>query len=116
VTKAALKKLWERDKGQCWHCGTDDDTVVPHHRANRGHGGSKVADRASNVILMCAIHNGLMESDVNVFREAKEFGWKISRHSVPYQEPIMRFDGRWFILGDMWQLWEIEHGSNTRPS
>jgi len=115
VTKAYLKKLWERDKGQCWHCGTNDDTVVPHHRSNRGFGGSKLADRASNVVLMCSLHNGLMESDVNVFREAKEFGWKISRHSVPYREPIRRFDDRWFILGDMWEIWEVEADENREP-
>ena len=115
MNKNSLKRIWKRDKGQCWHCGTDDDTVVPHHRANRGHGGSKVADRPSNVILMCAIHNGLMESDVNVFREAKEFGWKISRHSIPWNEPVMNWEGRWFLLGDQFEKWEVDHeGSSIR--
>jgi len=115
VTKAYLKRIWKRDNGQCWHCGTDDDTVVPHHRANRGHGGSKVADRPSNVVLMCSMHNGLMESDVNVFREAKEFGWKISRHSIPWNEPVMNWEGRWFLLGDQFEKWEIDYeGSNIR--
>jgi len=107
VTKAYLKRIWQRDNGQCWHCGTDDDTVVPHHRANRGHGGSKIADRPSNVILMCAIHNGLMESDVNVFREARENGWKISRHSIPTEIPLVTWDGRWYVLGEQFEKWEV---------
>ena len=58
---------------------------------------------------MCSMHNGLMESDVNVFREAKEYGWKISRHSIPHEQPIMNWEGRWFLIGDQFERWEIEN-------
>jgi len=57
------------------------------------------------------MHNGLMESDVNVFREAKQYGWKISRHSIPHEQPIMNWEGRWFLIGDQFEKWEIDNGN-----
>lgn len=107
MKESVKKRIFARDGGVCWHCGTTEDLTI-HHRANRGMGGSKLLDRASNLILMCVIHNGLMESDVNIFREAKQNGWKISRHSIPYNIPIRDSLGRWYKLGDMYEKWEID--------
>lgn len=76
---AELRKLRERDKW-CWHCGEVND-LVPHHRINRGMGGSKVLDNLQNIILVCAEYNGLMESDADVANSARELGHKVSKFS-----------------------------------
>jgi len=107
MKESIKKRIYKRDEGICWHCGTTENTTI-HHRANRGMGGSKLLDRASNLITMCVLHNGLMESDVNIFREAKEMGWKISRHSMPYSMPVRNHIGQWYLLGDMYEKWEID--------
>ena len=91
-----VKKLRERDD-HCWDCGATDN-LVPHHRANRGMGGSKVLDNLQNVILVCAEYNGLMESDAAVANEARDLGHKLSKFISP-AEPV--FDKpliRWFYL------------------
>ena len=91
-----LKKLRQRDD-HCWDCGEVDD-LVPHHRANRGHGGYKSADNFQNVIMVCAYYNGLMESDAKVAEEARQLGHKISKFidpSVPVFDKAMQ---AWFYL------------------
>ncbi len=42
IPKKILKQVQGRDP-YCWHCGREDD-LVPHHRINRGMGGSKLLD------------------------------------------------------------------------
>ena len=91
-----LKKLRERDKW-CWHCGEVND-LVPHHRINRGMGGSKVLDNLQNIILVCAEYNGLMESDADVAKSARELGHKVSKFSnssVPLFDNISQ---SWYLL------------------
>ncbi len=73
---AVLKKLRERDS-HCWHCGETDD-LVPHHRRNRGMGGSQILDRLDNLMLVCAVYNGQMESDSMVAARAREWGHKLA--------------------------------------
>lgn len=95
----------------CWHCGSDEGLTI-HHRINRGMGGnkSKSLDAPSNLVLMCVQHNGLMESDFMVAREARDKGWKVSRHANALDTPIVDSIGRWWYLGDKFEKWEInEH-------
>ena len=107
------KKIYERDNNMCWHCG-DTENLTIHHRINRGMGGSKLLDRPSNLVLMCVIHNGLMESEFMVAREARENGWKVSRHASPLHAPIVDFLGQWYYLGDQFEKWEIERETDAR--
>lgn len=67
--KWLLKALEERDGMTCaWH-GADalssvcaPGTLVPQHR-DGGMGGSAVKHRLSNVVWLCSLSNGLIESD-----------------------------------------------------
>jgi len=95
MTPKQFQKFLDRDGG-CWHCG-DAETAVPHHRVNRGMGGSKARDEASNVIVMCSKINGLMESDPIVAQMAREFGWKLESWQIPATVPVYNaVSNKWF--------------------
>lgn len=99
MTPKQFRKFTERDK-RCYHCGATED-LIPHHRSNRGMGGARSADKPSNIISMCAIINGLMESDSAVAEAAREFGWKLSRYENALIKPVYDAStGFWFRLDD----------------
>lgn len=93
---ADIKKLRLRDE-HCWDCGATDH-LVPHHRANRGMGGSKVLDNLQNVILVCAQYNGLMESDAGIAMQARDLGHKLSKFASPAEPVFDKPTGTWFYL------------------
>lgn len=99
--KAVLRALEKRDGHECaWHgesCGTD--TLVPQHRAG-GMGGRRDKHRLSNVIWLCSLTNGLIESDPALADEARSRGIKISMHADPTTTPVRYPDGRLFYLDD----------------
>lgn len=100
MTPKQFARLLERDL-YCLHCGRDDNTLTVNHRANRGHGGSKKADRASNYVLMCSLFNGLIESDAKAAGLALRYGWKLSRYDKPQEKPVYDvMSGKWFFLND----------------
>ena len=89
----------ERDGG-CVHCG-EVATAVPHHRANRGMGGSKIRDVPSNIITMCHDMNNRMEADPRAASHARHYGWKLSTSSDPKRLPFWHaVRGQWLILDD----------------
>lgn len=86
--------------GGCIHCG-EFEAVAPHHRANRGMGGSKARDVPSNIIVMCSWMNSAMESDSRIADEAREFGWKLRSFEDPASEPVYYpLTDSWFVLND----------------
>ena len=89
-------KFLNRDGG-CWHCGVDDETLIPHHRLNRGMGGSKVRDVPSNVIVICSAFNTVMESDPVAASLARSYGWKLRAGDDPLLVPVFG-PGGWFFL------------------
>lgn len=96
-----FEKFLHRDGGKCLHCGITGETLVPQHRINRGHGGSKERERPSNIIVLCAQSNGLIESDAMAAREAREHGWKLHTYQDPQQTPVYdAVAGEWFYLRD----------------
>jgi hypothetical protein len=93
---AEIQKLRQRDQW-CWHCGTTEH-LVPHHRANRGMGGSKIADNLQNVILVCAQYNGDMESDAATASLARDLGHNLSKFLSPAEPVFDNFSKRWYYL------------------
>jgi hypothetical protein len=84
----------------CPHCG-DTETLVPNHRANRGFGSPKSLGKPSNILVLCSLMNGLIESDAEAAKTARRYGWKISKYDNPAEKPYYDLiAGRWFLLGD----------------
>jgi hypothetical protein len=99
VTPAQFARYLDRDS-HCLHCGTLEG-LVPQHRAGRGMGGSKAANKPSNIIALCALYNGLIESDAERASEARLYGWKLSRWADSLIEPVYdAYTGVWWLLDD----------------
>lgn len=99
--------IFGRDAYTCSLCGQvfQDGQLVPHHRANRGFGGSPISDRPSNILSLCALCNGLIESDPVAAGKARLLGIKISRFDaqIAHQKPVKMFVGserEWVLLND----------------
>ena len=104
LSRKSLTLLRARD-AHCWHCGATDD-LVPHHRKNRGMGGSKLLDGLDNLMLVCAFYNGEMESTSQTAIAARGWGHKIPAWGDT-REPV--FDCtvfRWYTL--------LENGTKVR--
>lgn len=99
MTPKEFKKYLERDFNECVHCGISDDTLVPQHRKNRGHGGSKLLNQSSNIIVLCSEFNGRIESDPNAAALARRFGWKLNSWEDPTEVPI-HSRGLYWLLDD----------------
>jgi hypothetical protein len=98
MTPRQFAKFLDRDQ-QCWHCGLSDETLIPHHRQNRGMGGSKIRDNAANIIVMCAEINTAMESDSRIAEAAQKYGWKIESWAESTDRAVYdRPKGLWFYL------------------
>lgn len=88
-----------RDLSCVCGCTGREDTLIPHHRANRGHGGSKLLDRPSNILTLCSHTNGLLESDPVWAATARDLGWKLARWQTPEEAPFYdRGTGEWYVL------------------
>ncbi len=99
MTSDRLRRMVEKRDKYCWHCGTDTD-LIPHHRANRGMGGRKSLDRIDNLMLVCSIYNGLMESDAAIAMQARDFGHKLQSWNL-FSDPVFdQFDMSWWILSE----------------
>ena len=84
VPKRLLRILDQRDGHRCaWHRdgACDTATLVPHHRQNRGMGGSPNGNSPSNLVWLCAEVNGLLESDAAVARVGLRRGVKVPRNA-----------------------------------
>jgi hypothetical protein len=96
VTNKMINTLRLRDF-HCAHCGSSD-TLVPHHRRNRAMGGSKLLDRFDNLMLVCAEYNGMMESDADTARQARDYGHKLGSWD-DFSSPVFDIvDSVWYEL------------------
>lgn len=94
-----FRKYLDRDGG-CVHCG-DEETVVPHHRLNRGMGGSPELNVPSNIICLCSYMNGLIESSSEAAQMARDYGWKLTRAQDPILTPYWNANhGSWVLPKD----------------
>ena len=95
--------------GGCVHCG-ELDAIAPHHRRNRGIGGSKKLDIPSNIIVMCSLVNFLMESDPKWAQQAREKGWKLRHGETPNESALWHFTRGWILLDDEFKWKPAEQG------
>jgi hypothetical protein len=99
MTPKQFQKYLDRDGG-CIHCGIDD-AVSPHHRANRGMGGSKARDVPSNIVVLCSWMNGLVESSALHAHHARLAGWKLWSTEDPKRIPLWDANiAEWVLLDD----------------
>lgn len=103
-----FEKYLTRD-GSCVHCG-ETETVAPHHRANRGMGGSRLRDNPANIIVMCSIFNGMMESDETSAHLARLYGWKLRPWENPAETPL------WHTGSRTWRLLQDDGGFTIVPT
>jgi hypothetical protein len=115
VTPKQFRKFLDRDGG-CIHCG-ETDAVAPHHRLNRGMGGSKSRDTASNIVVLCSTMNNLVESNADVAERARENGWKLRNGQNPRTTPIwLPRLGFWALLNDDYDVTNIRRETNANYS
>lgn len=96
-----FEKYLKRDFHRCYHCGINNETLVPQHRLGRGMGGSKMRDVPSNIITFCSEFNGRIESDSMAQQKAKQLGWKLESWQDPKTEPVFCMTtGEWYVLAD----------------
>lgn len=96
-----------RDGGVCVCCGqpgTDWDRLIPHHRADKGMGGSTAPDvhRMSRLLLVHASINLAFEDAHGVVLDRyRRYGWKIRRSDDTAAAPVWYGPDRgWWLLDD----------------
>jgi len=116
MTAKQFRRYLDRDQS-CWHCG-EVEAVAPHHRVNRGMGGSKAREKPSNTIVMCSSFNQLMESETGAMLAGMQFGWKLPAYAAPESEPVYNMnDGRWYVLDNDYGKEEVsEYRSDGRSA
>lgn len=98
MNQKQFQRYLKRDDG-CVHCG-ELEAVAPHHRLNRGMGGSKSRDVPSNIIVICSWLNSAMESQAEIAELARQQGWKIRSGDVPRETPVWHYSGSWRLYKD----------------
>jgi 5-methylcytosine-specific restriction endonuclease McrA len=86
--------------GHCMHCGNEDNTLILHHRKNKGLGGSKLLDTPDNLLTVCSLYNGMMESDPVTARNARGWGHKLAVWEDTARPVFDVVGGWWFLLPD----------------
>ena len=71
-------------------------------------GSSKVLDTLQNVILVCSLYNGAMESDASVANEARDLGHKLSKFASPTAPVFDNWAKRWYCLDEKGNKYETE--------
>ena len=103
MTKAERERVLRRDFATCYHCGSSGEDIILHHRKNRGMGSKNAsASQLSNYLSVCSEFNGLMESDAESARLARERGWKLLQFQDPAFEPVFEVvtNTWWFLEND----------------
>ncbi len=99
ITRTVRAKVFARD-AYCLHCGLTEGLTI-QHRINRGAGGSKLRDHPANLIALCGLSNGLLESDAAFAQTGIIHGWKLRSWEDPFTTPVLdAVTGRYWTLDD----------------
>jgi hypothetical protein len=108
MTAREFARILARDGERCVHCGAVDG-LVPHHRMNRGMGGSKALEVPSNVLTMCSRFNALMESETWAQTLAIGNGWKLDRVNPDLAQEVLLHAGYWDWAAGAWFVLDNEY-------
>lgn len=98
LAKKVLTALRNRDD-HCWHCGATDEYLVPHHRINRGSGGSKQRENdITNLMLICAYWNGIIEAQATQATIARSYGHKLRSWQETTEPVYDAVENKWYVL------------------
>lgn len=103
----SFRRFLDRDGG-CVHCG-EMEAVAPHHRINRGMGGSKLLDKPSNILVMCSTMNTAMESSERYATMGRLYGWKMRPWEDPASVPF------WHAGRNVWCEIDDKYGVTELP-
>jgi 5-methylcytosine-specific restriction protein A len=94
-------RIFDRDGDRCCLCGFvfARRDLAAHHRRNRGSGGSTSPETNDirNGLTLCWGCNGLIESNADRAREARERGIKLNRWQ-PLDTPVYYSSGYPYLL------------------
>lgn len=107
MKNSTAQQIRKRD-ASCFHCGETDGLVI-HHRRNRQMGGSKLLDRADNLMLICSMWNGLIESDAKAASMARDWGHKLNSWDS-FDMPVFDYPTRTW-----WRLDQFGGKQETEP-
>lgn len=108
MTPKEFDKILLRDGGRCVHCGTTEG-LVPHHRMNRGMGGSQALETPSNVLTMCSRFNAAMEAENSAQLWAIQNGWKLVRVNPNMTREILHHAAVWDHTWSKWYLLDDDY-------
>ena len=66
-----------------------------------------MANTPSNLMVLCSLANGLIESDSELAQLARDYGWKLRAGQLPQNTPVF-FDGVWYLLNDSYGKTEAQ--------
>jgi hypothetical protein len=77
-------------------------------------GGSKKRNHPANIVVLCSLVNGLIESNAIWRRKALMNGWKLGSWEDARFVPVFDvLSGRWWRLDD--EFGRVEVSEDTRP-
>jgi hypothetical protein len=80
-------------------------------------GGSKARNVPSNVIVLCAGWNYLIEANAYHAAVARSNGWKLESWQDPVQTAVYEApSGKWWLLGDDYTREEVSGNEYRSPS
>jgi hypothetical protein len=72
--------------------------------------GGRGADNPSNIIVLCSLANGLLESDPDFAVVGRSNGWKLSKWGDSLSEPVFdAYRGVWAVLDDDFGRWDTHN-------
>lgn len=106
--KLTVARIAVRDGAVCAATGVTQG-LSAQHRYDKGMGGSALAERPSNGIILEVMLNVRLEQDAREAERARRMGWKLSKWDDPTEVPF------WHAPSQTWWLADDEGGKTPAP-